>query len=301
MKALPKVIIITGPTGSGKTELSLKLAKKIGGGIISADSRQIYKGMNIGTAKATKKELKSVPHHLIDIKNPDQDYSLAQFKIDALFAIEKIASIGKIPIVVGGTGLYIYALINNLEIPKVKPDKHLRKRLEKQIQRFGLNYLFGKLTALDPESAYIIDPKNPRRVIRALEIALTTKKPFSKQRKSGRPLFDRLLLGITVPKTDYERNLKKRNKAMVKAGLLGEVKKLVKKYGYRRIPFDAIGYREIISYLQGKITLPDALKLIDRNMLRFAKRQMTWFRKMPVVWVKTQGQAERKIKKFLSK
>ncbi|TSA45747.1 tRNA (adenosine(37)-N6)-dimethylallyltransferase MiaA, partial [bacterium] len=228
---LPKVIIIAGPTASGKTALSLKLAKKFNGEIVSTDSRQIYREMDIGTAKASKKELKSVPHHLISIKNPNQDYTLAQFKTDAVAAIKKITLKNKISIIVGGTGLYLNALINNLEIPEVRPNLKLRKKLEKQADKYGIKRLYHELIKLDPKAANIIDPKNPRRIIRAMEITLGTGKPFSSQRKSGPKLFDFLVLGVALPKNELVRKINKRADQMFKTGLMREVKKLIKKYG----------------------------------------------------------------------
>ena len=320
---LPKLVCIVGPTASGKTALALKLTKKFNGEIVSADSRQIYRGMDIGTAKppissarpnraVAKSSVPSndgsqnpiisrdVPHYLIDIRNPNQSYTVGQFKHDALQAIKKIIKSGKLPMLVGGTGLYISAMIDNLEIPAVKPNKQLRKKLEQQIEKYGLYYVYGKLTALDPETAYIIDPKNSRRVIRAYEIALSTKKPLSEIRKKGKPLFDTLILG-TNPADKLKGRIEKRTSQMIKAGLVQEVKDLVKKYGPRPVPFDAIGYREMINYLRGRSTLPEAITLINKNTWRFGKRQMTWFKKMPVVWLRGDiiSRAEKEIEKFL--
>lgn len=295
----PKIIIILGPTASGKTALAIKLAKKFNGEIVSADSRQVYRGMDIGTAKPTGKELKQIKHYLIDIKNPDQPYTLGQFKQDAVKTVRKINKTGKVPFLVGGTGLYIKAVVENLNIPEVKPNKQLRRKLERQLVKHGLPYLYGKLTALDPETAYIIDPKNPRRIIRALEVAMTTKKPFSQQRKKGQPLFDCLILGLDPSPAKLKSKIFKRSEIMISQGLAEEVKKLVEKYGARQIPFDAIGYREIIHYLRGKTTLRQALELINKNTWQFAKRQLTWFRHLPIVWTKNQTEAEKEIEKFL--
>ena len=184
---LPKIIAIVGPTASGKTDLAIKLAKKLNGEIISADSRQVYKGMNIGTAKAKLRAngklqiANGIPHYLINIKKPNENYTVAEFKKDAIDAVNKIIKRGKVPILAGGTGLYVKAVTENLEIPEVKPDMALRKKLEKRIEREGLDALYRELIKQDPEAAYIVDGKNPRRVIRALEIAISTKKPFSEQ------------------------------------------------------------------------------------------------------------------------
>lgn len=298
---LPKVIIITGPTASGKTVLSLKLAKKFDGEIISADSRQIYRGMTIGTAKPNAKELKTIKHHLIDIKTPKQNYSLGQYKKDADKAIKNIIKKKQIPFLVGGTGLYISSIINNLKIPEVKPKKQLRNKLEKLLKKHGAFYLYNKLIALDPEASYIIDSKNPRRLIRALEIAISTKRPFSETRKKGKPLFDFLILGMDIKPDKLKNNISNRTDKMFKLGLTREVKNLVKKYGEKRIPFDAIGYREIIEHLNRRLSLEETKKKIKKDTWRFSRKQMSWFRRMPIVWIKNQRQAEKQIKAFLSK
>ncbi len=299
-----KLIVILGPTASGKTNLSVKLALSIAEGqrfkklgingaeVVSADSRQIYKGMDIGTAKPTKKEQCKVPHWLLDIKKPNQNYTVAEYKNDAVQKINQILKRNKLPILVGGTGLYIKAVAENLDIPKVKPDPFLRVKIEKDIEKYGLNYVFKKLIKLDPESAYIVDPKNPRRVIRALEVTLLTKKPFSLQRKQGNPIFDVLEIGISVPKEELQKRINQRVDEMIKNGLVKEVKNLIKKYppsveagGYQQA-FDAIGYREIIEYLNPekngagkKTTLEQASEIIKANTWHYAKRQMTWFKK----------------------
>lgn len=336
-----KVLVIVGPTASGKSALAIKLARKFGGEIISADSRQVYRGMNIGTAKpsrriwttptsvgvkkspnsqlgkATKKEDKKIVHHLIDIKNPDENYTVAEYKRDAVKAINKILKNKKLPILVGGTGLYIKALTDNLNIPEVAPDPKLRKKLEKEIERHGLKYLFEKLIKLDPEAAYIVDPNNPRRIIRALEIAIKTKRPFSSQRKTGKPLFDFLEIGIEWPKNILDKRINKRVDLMIKNGLINEIGQLVVKYGINCQSFDAIGYREIIEFIKnkkcqyktnrlntynfGKNALNEIKDLIKKNTRNYAKRQMTWFNKdKRIHWIKNEQEAEKLAKNFLS-
>jgi len=333
---LPKIIAIVGPTASGKTDLAIKLAKKLNGEIISADSRQVYKGMNIGTAKAKLRAngklqiANGIPHYLINIKKPNENYTVAEFKKDAIDAVNKIIKRGKVPILAGGTGLYVKAVTENLEIPEVKPDMALRKKLEKRIEREGLDALYRELIKQDPEAAYIVDGKNPRRVIRALEIAISTKKPFSAQRKKGKKLFDTLKIGLKLPDYELKKRIEVRAGAMIKKGLVDEVKKLVKKYGERQVAFDAIGYREIINFLLAEKTRMDADKNADkrrldigvnqrsnlresahdleevmeeikRNTTSFAKRQMTWFRKdKEIKWVRKEKEALRLVKKFLS-
>ncbi|MGC8776005.1 MAG: tRNA (adenosine(37)-N6)-dimethylallyltransferase MiaA, partial [Minisyncoccia bacterium] len=234
-----KIIVIVGPTASGKTSLSIKLAKKFNGEIVSADSRQIYRGMDIGTAKATKKEQKIIKHYLIDIKNPNQNYTVANFKKDAILKIKKILNKGKLPFLVGGTGLYVQAVTENLNIPKIKPNKKLRKELENELNKYGTDYLFKKLVDLDPEAQYIVDPKNPRRIIRALEISILSGEPFSKQRNKNERIFNPLKIGINLPKEILYQRIDKRVDLMIKQGLINEVKKLVKKYGFKCQSFDA--------------------------------------------------------------
>ncbi len=326
-----KLIVIVGPTASGKSALAIRLAKLAqgkpfkkqgidGAEIISADSRQIYRGMDIGTAKSSKAELKSIKHWLVDIRNPDQEYSVAEFKKDAIARINKILKSGKMPILVGGTGLYVDAVVKNLDIPEVKENKRLRAKLEKEIKIKGIDFVFKKLIALDPEAAYIVDPKNPRRIIRALEVAMATGKPFTSQRKVGEPLFDTLQIGIRQNPEVLKQRIEKRAGLMIEGGLVDEVKKLIKRYGLNQskgligrtdfetksvlgtLPkaFDAIGYREIIEYLNGKITLAEAINMINKNTWHYARRQMAWFkRNQQIVWVKNQKEAATLIKKFI--
>jgi len=251
--------------------------------------------MDIGTAKP------AFPHQLIDIKNPNQDYSVGEYKKDAINAINTIIKNNKIPILVGGTGLYVSAVVNNWEIPQIKQDKKLRAKIEKEIKEKGLGFVFKKLVALDPEAAYIVDPKNPRRVIRALEVTILTGSPFSQQRKRGKPLYKILTIGLNSKPEILKSRINARIIEMIKDGLVKEVKKLVSKYGYNCKAFDAIGYREIIAYLKKKITLDEAIKQMQFNTWHYAKRQMTWFKKYSpkAKWVKNYKEAERLVRKFL--
>jgi len=334
-----KLIAIVGPTASGKTSLAIKFAKRFNGEIVSADSRQIYREMDIGTAKpklslmrtnlnsrifANKISVNSrVAHHLIDIKNPDEPYTVAEYKRDAIRTIRKIMKRGKLPILVGGTGLYVDAVTENFNIPKAKSNPRLRKELDTRSKRYGLKTLFEELVALDPEAAYIVDPKNPRRVIRALEVALTTGKPFSSQRKKGKPLFRTLKIGIAIPKEKLRKRINQRMDKMIKSGLVNEVIGLMRNYGADCPAFDAIGYREIIDYLRSASTNSEsdtnlrirkfeinslfadvafrqAIEAIKRNTWRYAKRQMTWFKKdKGIRWIKSEKQALRLVKELL--
>ncbi|MCX6721458.1 MAG: tRNA (adenosine(37)-N6)-dimethylallyltransferase MiaA, partial [Candidatus Staskawiczbacteria bacterium] len=270
-------------------------------------SRQVYKGMDIGTAKPL--DLEGVPHWMLDIKNPNQLYSVGEYKKDAIKIIHQILKRKKLPILVGGTGLYIKAVAENLDIPKVEANPLLRTKIEREIQKNGLDFVFKKLIKLDPEAAYIVDPKNPRRVIRALEITLLTKKPFSRQRKMGSPLFDVLEIGVSMPEKKLRDRINQRVGQMVKNGLVEEVKELIKKYGADQQAFDAIGYREIIEYLNpekngagNKTTLEQALENIKINTWHYAKRQMTWFKKdKKIHWIDNQKDASRLIDTFLKR
>jgi tRNA dimethylallyltransferase len=299
-KFKPKIIAIVGPTASGKTALSISLAEKYHGEIVSADSRQIYREMNVGTAKPTIAERNSIPHFLLDIKNPDEEYTVADYKHDATLAIKKILRKKKLPIMVGGTGLYVDAVLDNLTIPKIKADLSLRAKIEKDIADNGLAVVFQRLVNRDPEAAYIVDPKNPRRIVRALEVAIITGKPFTEQRKKNKPLFNALKIGIDPPPEVLRERIDLRIDRMLQDGLVSEVETLVKKYGAACAAFDAIGYREIINYLGGRSSLEQAMDIMKHNTWHYAKRQMTWFRKdKNIRWITKPGEAERIVEKFL--
>lgn len=311
------LIVILGPTASGKSETALKLAKKLNGEIVSADSRQIYRGMNVGTAKMTRDKksirlsgglaalasklaeearnkklrpviINGIPHYLIDIINPDEDFSVAEYKKFAIEIIRDIQRRGKIPILVGGTGLYISAVVDNIEIPKVKPNPALRKKLEKM----PLGKLLEKLEKLDPKTIKIIDKKNKRRVIRALEVTISTGKPFSGQRKKGKPLFDILEIGIEAPRKTLYKKIDQRVNKMIRQGLIEETRKLAKKYSWKLPSMSGIGYKQIGMYLCGEITLKKAKELIKFATHAYVRRQMTWFRKdKGIKWVKPDSES----------
>jgi tRNA dimethylallyltransferase len=298
--SIPRIIAIVGPTGSGKTMLAVALAHVLGGEIVSADSRQVYRGMDIGTAKPTAAEQRAVPHHLIDIRNPDEDYSVADYQRDAVAALRDIIACGRIPFLVGGTGLYIRSVVENLDIPNAAADPELRTEIERGISRDGLDAAFKKLVSLDPEAAFVVDPNNPRRVVRALEVAITTGAPFTTQRKKNDPLFNTLILGLNPPAEILRERIDGRVDAMRREGLMDEVARLVGRYGPAAPAFNAIGYREAIAALDGKLSLADAIATIKMNTWRYAKRQMTWFKKTPGVhWVKDADEAKAFIKESL--
>lgn len=306
MSTLPPLIVILGPTASGKTDLAIKLAKKISADglvsgwksaeIVCADSRTVYRRMDIGTAKPLPKIkgqgskvpgragksgyiIQGVPHYIIDIVKPDEEFTVAQFKNLALKIIHDIHQRGKLPFLVGGTGLYISAIVDNLEIPAVPPDKKLRKKLEQQIKKYGLPYLYQKLIKLDPEAKQFVSEDNPRRVIRALEVCLKTKKKFSLLRQQGEPLFRVLQAGVKISRPELYQKINQRTDQMIKAGLVEEVKGLGEKYSFNLPAMSGIGYRQIGLYLKNKISLNEAVELIKKDTRHYAKRQMTWFRR----------------------
>jgi len=310
-RKLPQIIVISGPTACGKSDLALKLAKKFNGEIVSADSRQIYKEMDIGTAKTYlgqnyqktapgKYTISDVPHHLLDIVKPNQKFTLAQFKKQAVKIIEGILKRGKIPFLVGGTGLYVSAITDNLSIPPATPDKKMRGKIESEIKDKGLDHVWKKLLRLDPAAAEIVDQRNPRRVIRALEVCLTTGRPFSAQRMKGQPLFDVLQIGISVPREKLYAKINRRSDKMMEAGLLTEVKKLAKKYSWELPSMSGIGYRQFRPYLEKQAGLPEAVEALKRDTRHYAKKQLTWFRRDERIrWVKNRQEAEILVKKFL--
>jgi len=298
-----KVVVILGPTASGKSALALKSAKEFGGVIISADSRQIYRGMNIATDKTPSLARKNIPHYMIDIINPNGDFNLALYQRTVYNLLGHLKQKNRwrarpiIPFLVGGTGLYIQSIVDGFQVPDVVPDRDLRKKLERK----SLNSLVKRLKKLDPEIN--IDFKNRRRVIRALEVTLKSGRPLSKQREKLKPDIEFLQIGLKVPRQKLYRRINERVNEMLRKGLMEETKQLLSKgYNFSLPAFSAIGYREMKDYLEGKLTLEIALNKIKKASRNFAKRQMTWFKKdKRIKWVKTEAGARRLIKKFLEK
>lgn len=291
-----KLIVIVGPTSSGKTDLSIRLAKKFGAEIISADSRQAYKGMNIGTGKVTKKEMQGVPHHLLDVVSPKTRFDVTKYRKLALKAIEKIQKKNKIPILVGGTGFYIQAVIDGIIIPPVKPDWKLRKKLEKKTAP----ELFKMLKKLDFHRAKTIEKDNKRRLIRALEIIIKTKKPVPKLKKQ--PLkADILILGIKKDQKELKKLIEKRLLKRLKQGMLAEVKKLHKQgVSWKRLEEFGLEYRYLALYLQNKLSKQEMIEKLQKEIEHYAKRQMTWFKRdSRIKWIKTYDKAKILVKDFL--
>ena len=270
------LIVILGQTASGKTDLSISLAKKFNGEIISTDSRQVYKYMDIGTAKITNEEMQGIKHYLIDEVEPDQSFTLADFLQKARYAITRIQQKNKIPFLVGGTGLYISAVIENYKISNAKPDQKLRNKLEKELAEFGPEYLYKKLQKLDPKAAEKIHPNNIRYVIRALEINLSTNE--NKHDRKGKSQFAVFKIGIDWPREILYKRINKRADIQLEKGLLKEVKGLLEKGYHEKLPSMAsIGYQEMIPFLKGEMTLEEAKEILKKNTRNYAKRQITWF------------------------
>jgi len=289
-----KLIVILGPTAVGKTEFAIKLAKKFNGEIISADSKQVYKEMDIGTGKVSKKEMKGIPHYLLDIVSPKKHFSVAQYQKLAYKNINKILKKEKVPFLVGGSPFYIYSIVEGWTFPKMKPNWKLRKKLEKKTKE----ELFAILKKLDKERTKTIEKENKRRLIRAIEIAKTFGK-IPKLKKN--PQFDCLLIGIKKQKDELKKRISKRVDKMIRLGLEKEVRKLVKKYGWNPL-LQTIGYGEWLPYFEEKISKNEVGEKIKENTFQFAKRQMTWFKRdKRIHWFKNYKETEKLIKHFLIK
>jgi tRNA dimethylallyltransferase len=282
-----KLVVIIGPTAVGKTKLSIDLAHRFNGEIISGDSMQIYKGMDIGTAKIKEDEMEGIYHHLIDIKNPDEDFSVAEFQQMVRPLIEEISYQTKTPMIVGGTGLYIQSVIYDYQFTENPSDLEFRSKMELELKEKGEHAIHQLLEKIDPESASKIHPNNSRRVIRALEVFHCTNKPMSEyiSNQEQELLYEVVLIGLTMDRDILYERINKRVDLMLEQGLLDEVKGLYDKGIRNTQAIQAIGYKEIYDYFDGKITLDDAIDQLKQNSRRYAKRQLTWFRnKMDVKW-----------------
>lgn len=279
----PNIVIIVGPTAIGKTDISIATAKALNGEIISADSAQVYKYMDIGTAKISTEEMHGVKHHMIDEVTPDQSFSVANFRDRADKYIHEIIGKGKLPIIVGGTGLYVNALLNNLDFTRSVGDEDFRERMQEIADNKGNEYLYEMLKDIDIESYQRLHANDVRRVIRALEVYEFTGKTisyFQEESKKIPPRYNCAYIGLTMDRQKIYERIEQRVDAMIEKGLIEEVKTLLN-MGYSRdlVSMQALGYKEIVRYLEGEISLEESIFILKRDSRHYAKRQLTWFRR----------------------
>src|SRR6056297_1367447 len=285
-----KVVAILGPTAAGKTELSLKIAKEFDAEIISADSMQIYQEMNIGTAKVSKEVQKKIKHHQIDIIKPNQDYSVADYQVDVDPIIKDIFQRDKLPLLVGGTGLNIKAVLEGFSLPDMDPDKKLREKLRKEAKEKGNEYVHHKLKEIDPKLANKLHPNDLRRVIRGIEIyKLTghTKTYYKKKQEEAPPRYEAIKIGLTRNRQELYDRINKRVEMMVENGLLKEAKEIFNKYDLdkKSTARQAIGYKELFKHFKGEYDLDEAVRRIKRNTRHYAKRQLSFFKRdIEIIW-----------------
>ncbi|MBO4396761.1 MAG: tRNA (adenosine(37)-N6)-dimethylallyltransferase MiaA [Eubacterium sp.] len=278
-----RILVISGPTAVGKTDISLELAEKLNGEIINADSMQVYRGMNIGTAKLPEDKRKNIPHHLIDICDPSENYDVMRFQNDAVKCIEDITARGNTPILVGGTGFYIQAVLYDIDFSSMPPDEDFRSELEEYAKHNGAEALHDRLRAIDPVSADSIHSNNIKRVIRAIEYYEQTGIPFSEhnreQRGKNSP-YDFLYAVLTMPREILYERIDKRVDEMIRDGLVNEVRDLLdQEPPPGKTAMQGLGYKEIASYLNGECSLDEAVRILKRDTRHFAKRQLTWFKR----------------------
>lgn len=281
------VVVIVGATAVGKTKLSIEIAKKFNGEIISGDSMQVYKGMDIGTAKITKEEAEGIPHYMIDIKDPNEEFSVADFQKYVQVYINDISNKQKLPIIVGGSGLYIQGALYNYNFSEQKRDPAITEKLEKEIEDNGIEYLYSRLKEIDPDQAKKIHPNNHRRVIRALEVYEITGKTMSayQQTQNKDPLYNIIYIGLEMERELLYNRINTRIDMMLENGLEAEVYDLYQRGLKDCQSMKAIGYKEFIPHFEKKQTLESSIELLKRNSRRYAKRQNTWFKnKMDIKW-----------------
>ncbi len=282
MSEFPPLIAIVGPTAVGKTELALRKAQHLDGEIVSADSRQVYRFMDIGTAKASPEQRARVPHHLLDVINPDEPFSLATYQDLATAALADIAARGRIPLLVGGTGQYLAAVLEGWRIPRVPPQPELRAALEAEAQEHGVAVLHARLTAVDPQAAATTGPDNVRRIIRALEVYEMTGQPISAQQTQEPPPYRIETLWLHLPREELYRRIDERIDAMMEAGLLREVRMLLEMgYTWEISAMSSLGYIQFRPYFAGTATLQECVQRLKYDTHAFARRQGSWFRRLP--------------------
>ncbi len=285
----PPIVVIVGPTAVGKTALAVDLALRFSGEIVTADSMQVYRGMNIGTAKPTPSEQRGVPHHLIDICDPDRLFNVAEYRDLAHRAIADIHARGRLPLVAGGTGLYIKAILDEFLFPDEGPDYEIRGELESYSRVHGSAALHARLADIDPTTAERVHPNDIRRVVRALEVYQRTGRPMSEHLKEIENSVSRyrvVQIGLTRPRASLYQRIEARVDEQIEAGLVDEVKGLIQRFPDMPVARQALGYKEIIAYLEGEVGLDEAIALLKRDTRRFAKRQFTWFnRDQRIHWI----------------
>ena len=299
-----KVIVIGGPTASGKTALSIALAQKINGEIVSADSMQIYKDMDIGTAKPTKQEIQGIKHYMLDFVSPEERYSVADYKKEAKKAIKEILEKGKVPIVIGGTGLYIESLIYEIEFLNVKTNLEYRKHLEEIAKKEGLEILYKKAVEIDSKAMEKISPNDRKRIIRVLELYHETGKTKTQldEESKKEPEYDYKLFAIEMEREKLYERINKRVDIMLELGLVEEVKQICKKYNEFPTAMQGLGYKEVVEYLNKKITYEEMVEKIKMESRRYAKRQLTWFRKYEnLTWINGLDPVEKNIEIIMNK
>lgn len=295
--SLPRIVCIVGPTSSGKTALSLALAKQFQGEIINADARQLYRGFDIGTGKPDTLALSDVTHHLFD-EDPTKQFTVTEWRDKALTCIHQIIGRGHLPIIVGGTGLYVQALVDNFSIPEAPPNESLRQELSAQ----SLHELVEKLHQVDPDALEVVDTQNPRRVMRALEVVLSTGKSYALQRQKGESLVEALQIGIERTREELYERADKAVDAMLERGWMEEVRSLLAQGMTKDTPaMSAIGYRELVGVIEGRVKLEEVVPLIKQYTRNYIKRQITWFKRDErIVWVNGVSEAGLRVEKWMS-
>lgn len=290
---MQKLIVIAGPTAVGKSAVALELAKRLQSEIISADSVQVYRGLDIGTAKPTAAEQAQVPHHLLDLRDPQEAYTVAEYQQDARAAIAQVHQRGKIPLLVGGTGLYLRAVVWGFAFSDSGINHELRKKLRSFAEKEGPEALHRKLIDVDPQTAHKLHPHDLRRVIRALEVYAQNRRPISEQveKTPAKPVYDTVQFVLTRPRESLYQRIEARVDNMIAAGFVREVQILLAKGVSPEVKaMQSLGYKQIVAYLTGQLTLAEAIELIKRDTRRFAKRQLTWFRReQEIQWLDIEG------------
>lgn len=298
----PKVIVICGPTASGKTSLSISLAKKINGEIVSCDSMQIYKEMDIGSAKPTVEEMQEIKHYLVDFVSPEKRYSVSEYKEDASKAIEEIINKGKTPIIVGGTGLYLNSLIYNIQYNEMEVDLNYRRELEKEAEEYGLEVLYNRAKEIDPEAMEKVSANDKKRITRVLEIYNATGRNKTELEKKSRKEvpYNYLIFGINMERSILYDRINKRVDIMLEQGLIEEVKNLINKYSNMPTAMQGLGYKEVKEFLDGNISKEEMIEEIKMETRRYAKRQITWFKRIEnIIWLDGLNKTEENVNSIM--